>query len=362
MALAVADAQDEIAYLVYGKAWSAIGADFQAQATSMGGLALTEIEGWADLFDMGGSGSNAPAAWKRWLALKTAALITEHRDQSRADNFTRQAQAAMRSAIETIGAGESDASASTVTFTLEQVRRFVFIRCARRQVYPTIQEIDHAIQSVLHHAYNASLWRFRRLLVRLNLAADGTVTLSKRDGANGWEDLGATQKFDMLATRALYADADAADSSVWSVSPSLVKFATADEFARLSAQDADATGKPCRFRIEGMSSGDYVWHFWPFPDQAMVYYCEIFLEGPQAALGDTSFAEFPPAFQPILRDSVLLRVLEDRGRADRDLRDRVLHQQERLLQDYEDAHGPADDFGGPVDVYNDVWGTIGGGV
>ncbi len=71
MSLAVADAQDEIARLVYGRAFSSVLADQQGQITSLGALALSEIEGWADLFDMGGSGSNAPAAWKRWLALKT---------------------------------------------------------------------------------------------------------------------------------------------------------------------------------------------------------------------------------------------------------------------------------------------------
>lgn len=361
MALAVADAQDQIAYLVYGKAWADLSSAMQGQITTLGAMALSEIEGWADLFDMGGSGSNAPAAWLRWLTLRTCSLVTEHRDQGRADNFARQAQAAMRSAIDTIGTGEADSAASTVTFTLEQVRRFVFIRAARRQVYPTIQEIDQAIQGVLHQAYNATQWRFRRLLVRLSLAADNTLTIEKRDGANDWEALGATQKFDMLATQALFFDAESADSNFWYASPMRVKFATADQFAELTASGADRTGRPCRFRIEGTNSGDYVWHFWPYPDAAYVMYGEIFLEGPQTALGDTSFDEFPAQFRPILRDSVLLRVLEDRGRADRDLRERVLHARSQLLADYEDVAGPADDIGGPIDVYSDVWGgRIGG--
>ncbi len=262
----------------------------------------------------------------------------------------------------TIGTGEVDSAASTVTFTLQNVRRFVLIRAARRGLYPTVEEIDQAIQSTLNEAYNARRWRFRRLLVRLTLAADNALTIKKRDGSNDWTALAANQKFDMVSTRALYFDADTAERSTWArVTTDHVKFGTADEFARLTAGDAGDTGRPQRFRIEGSSSGSYTWHFWPFPDAAYTMYAEIFLEGPQAALGDTSFDEFPPAFRTVLRDSVLLRVLEDRGAADRDLRERVMHAQSQLLAEFEDVPGGADDLGGPEDVYGDVAGGMIGG-
>jgi len=362
MPLAVTDVQDEVGYLVFGQAWADLSSDKQGQITSLGAFALAKVEGYADLFAMGGSSDNAPTAWGRWLAAETARMVVSHRDQSRVPEFERLAEDSMRAAIETVGAGEIDAAASTVTYTLERVRRFVVTRCVRQGVFPTVPEVDEAIQGVLHQAYNARRWRFRRRLVRVTLAADGSVTIEKRDGSNGWTALGASEKFDMLATRRLYYSlTSASEPNYYLPHPDCVHFATADEFSRAVSRDEDDTGRPRYYRIEGKSSDDYVWHWWPFPDAEYTLYAEVFLEGPANALGDTSFAEFPPAFQPVLRDSALLRVLSDRGRATADLRSRVLEAQNHLLAEYEDVPGPSDDLGGPVDVYNDTPGGHVGG-
>lgn len=368
--------RDEVCIGIYGTAYASCKADQKTYVDRAGAQALTRLVQYADLFEHDGEDA-APDAWQHWLGREVEFMLVRH---GRPEQF-QAARAARDEAIEiaftTLQNYVVDAAAELQTFTLQNVRAFVLNNCIRREprVWATLQEIDTTIQSVASELWNRANWPFRRKIVRMTIAATGVVTWSQRvDGVtpdpDDWEDL--VGDFDQAAVRQWYADSEssATDYNTLFQAAPVLTLAGADEFARLTAEDQDKTGRPRLFRVEGAGSGAK-WRFWPIPDDEYEFYGEAMLEGPattiSTAAASTLFDEFPADFRPVLRDAVLARLLLDRGvTAGREMWERIEHRIEEFLPRYQDQ-GKTDDLQTQRDVLGDIeelgsCGMIGGAI
>lgn len=361
MTLAFDTAQkDQVATLVYGADdYASLKARQKALIDDIGSQALTRVEQFADCFTSKGSGENAPAEWAHWLIWEAAWMLSVHGRPERERSYREHRENALNDALNTYNHHDIAGAAELQTYSLQNIRRYCLAKAARREprVFLTFHEIDTALQRVVANVWNRGNWRFRRRLVQLTVNADGTVAWKVRasDGVT-WEAM--TDSFDSIAVRCMYAGQESTEDflAFFDYRSETLTYAEADEFAALVSQDEDVTGRPCKFRMEGVGS-DATFRFWPLPDDTYYYYGEIYIEGPTTtidAAADTDvLAEFPATFRPVLRDAAYARALRDRSVRDGDrLWELAQNEIEEFLPRHEDLGEPDNAVQG-VDVYRD---------
>jgi hypothetical protein len=352
--------KNQVATLVYGYAtYSVAKSHEQTLIDAMGAQALTRVEQFADCFASKGSAENAPTEWLHWLIMEAAWMLAPHGRPDRIRDFKDARENAIDAALSTYNHHDVAATAELQSYSLLNVRRYCLAKAARREkrVFLSFHEIDTALQRVASSLWNRANWRFRRKLVRFTAKADGTVAWHVRDtDAVTWAAM--TGSFDSIAVKALYAGRESTEDflSFFDYRSEKLTYCDADTFAQLVAQDDDLTGRPARFRMEGVGS-DAKWRLWPLPDDTYYYYGEIYTEGPATTIdasADTDvLGEFPATFRPVIRDAVYARALLDRSVSGaRELWELAQNEIEEFLPRHEDIGEPDNAVQG-ADVYRD---------
>lgn len=263
--------------------------------------ALTRLNQIGQWFEQAGA-SSAPAAWEHWFISLTSLLLAKTHRPDRAALYAAEERQAADAALSSFSL--TDATSATIsgqTLTVPGLRYYVMNHCVRRRrrLFVPPADIDAHLQWVLNHLWNLAGWNFRKRLVTLTIASNGTVTSTLTN-----------ETLDSIATRELwYTDAPGFT----------LKWATAEEMARLKAEYGTDTGRPLWFRLE-RSGSSLTWHLAPLPDAQYTLRSEVYISGPATLTDATSLtnalAKFPTEFGPVIRDLVLGRVLEHHGAED----------------------------------------------
>jgi len=323
-------------------------------STAPGGIAghaLTYLRQFAQWYEQAGTGVlSGPSAWEHVYAAETAyRFAMAVREPQFVPQFKQLLDRAWRAAADSYTLEDASASTSNAltTLSLKKIRFYVINALIRRRppMYVSVAAIDQAVYAAYQEIWNRGSWNFRRRLVTMNIASNGTVTFT---------GLGAGESFAKVnATQLYYSDSEATSGTP-------LRWADADEFTRAKAAastSSTTTGRPLLFRVEPQVAGT-VWNFCPEPDQAYTLETEVLIATPATwsdANDATPFSKLPADFYPALCELTLGKILSEYDVRDKNeyLR-RALEKIDVLLPTYQ-SPGAAEDFMlAPRDVYGDL--------
>lgn len=357
--------RDQICYLVFQRAYSALRADEKAildntegsmPATTTGGHAgrsLTTVRQAAQWFEQGGAGSTTgPDVWDTVLVCEIVARMLQTLKPGEAKAAWAESARAWESALNTYTV--ADAAVTTLnhlTITQAMIRFHVINHTARRRprLFPPVQDIDFALKWAVNFLWNKSKWRFRTRQATIAIA-------TANDGSAPTITLPSGESFDQMATLALhYTDAAGIGQTI--------RGANAEEMTALRARYGTNSGRPERFRIEARNESTKYWHFIPVPDRAYTTRAEVLIATPADPSSSTDaapFQKFPAEFRTLFPDLVLAKVMRQHNVTGwQDAWRLAMDQVDVTANEYESTGAPEIEALPERDVYFDRCATLG---
>lgn len=301
-----ADIQDEVALKVSGRSYSGLSTDQKklidgdatAPSVSSGAVkrALDVIEKWAAFLTVDPS-EGIPDAWGGWVVALSAMNCMGRFTTADSDDIRRSEALARTDALRTHQRSDIDSTTDTAHLgsSVIEIRRFVVSNCVamQRPILPVPENIDAAIQEILHEVWDMANWSFRREPVTLTIGTDASVTVDP------------VVNIDRLAIKNIvYTGTSGGEATEVS----------AEMMTRLLARSI-ASGKPQYFRLID-ADGGINWVFDRTPNQEYTAKTEVIKEiGALTTPSElqTAAGLFPSKFLPYLRKRVLETVLENSG-------------------------------------------------
>lgn len=326
--------QNRIALLLARNQYSAlttpqkIAIDNQWSSGTPGGAAgdaLLVLGQVANAFTVSDSTSaNIPASWSRWFITEAAMQAAPAFPTAQITDIRRNNALARRDALLSYSRSDFDSTADgdIGALTIQSIRAYVITHALRMSpsVYLDVGMVDDAIETAVAEIWKEADWKFKRKLVTLTIATDGTVTAS-----------GSVAVDKIVGDRIDY------DSSFGG-------FAISVDYSTILDYKAETptAGKPLYFHL--LRSGDDLsWIFERGIDQAYTAKAMVTQQTPtmsSQATMNTALGSFPSDFAGVVKDRVLMVVMERIGRRDvAGLRDKTDSKIHGLLSRYDATGG-----------------------
>lgn len=328
-----AELQNRIAVLLSRNQYSAltttqkIAIDNQWSSGTPGGAAgdaLLTLGQVANAFTVSDTTSaNIPATWSRWFVTEAALQAAPAFPTAEASDIRRNNALARRDALLSYSRADFDntADGDIGALTVQSIRAYVIVHALRMSpaVYLDSAMVDDAIETAVAEIWNEADWKFKRKLVTLTIATNGTVTAS-----------------DSVSVDKIIGDRIDYDSAYGG-------FAISVDYQTIVDYKAESTdsGKPLYFHL--LRSGDNLnWIFERTPDQTYTAKAMVTAQTPSMsslATMNTALASFPTDFHGVIKDRIMMVVMERIGRPQRELLAKTDSKLHGLLPRYDQTGG-----------------------
>lgn len=291
--------QGAVARILTGRSYADLRTEQSATIDEAGARALSRINRWADYVAFAGTAS-APAEWTDWLVHLAASMAADHLARDRAESLVRRSNEAMQMALRSYSRSASTAAGSTdLATTVASIRRYVVSRCVDREppIFPSFDVVDSAIKQEIVRVWNDADWSHAEVLIKVLVAANGTVSTTN------------------LADAAVTIDRLTTDTLRYEDGEGLCVRVTEATILAARADPNATPDRPRGFFVRQAASG-LTWEFTPRTDDAYVLLGDAVLRTPTMAdlTGmDAALALFPPEYSASLMDLIFTRVLRDVG-------------------------------------------------
>jgi len=243
--------------------------------------------------------TNIPSTWSSWFVSEAALQAAPAFPTAEANDIRRNNALARRDALLSYSRASFDSAADgdIGALSIQSLRANTIIHALRMSpsVYLDVAMVDDAIETVVTEIWNETDWRFKTKLVTLTIGTDSSVTAS-----------------DSVAVDKLIGDRIDYDTAFGGFAIS-VDYQTILDY---KASSADA-GKPLYFHLL-RSGSDLNWIFERTPDKQYTAKAMVTAQTPSMSSQttmNTALGSFPVDFHGVIKDRVLMVVMERIGRA-----------------------------------------------
>jgi len=243
--------------------------------------------------------TNIPATWSSWFVSEAALQAAPAFPTAEVNDIRRNNALARRDALLSYSRSSFDntATGDIGALTIQSIRANTIIHALRMSpsVYLDVAMVDDAIETVVTEIWNETDWGFKTKLVTLTIGTDASVTAS-----------------DNVAVDKLIGDRIDYDTAFGGFAIS-VDYQTILDYKASSASD----GKPLYFHLLRAGS-ELNWIFERTPDKQYTAKAMVTAQTPSMssqATMNTALGSFPVDFHGVIKDRVLMVVMERIGRA-----------------------------------------------
>lgn len=313
------------------------------------GDALLTLGQVANSFTVSDSTStNIPDSWSRWFVTEVAMQAAPAFPTAEATDIRRNNALARRDALLSYSRADFDSTADgdIGALTIQSLRANTVIHALRMSpaVYLDTAMVDDAIETAVTEIWNEADWKFKRRLVTLTIATDGTVTASD------------SVLVDKIIDDRIQYDAPEGGFAISVDYETIVDYKAADT----------TDSKPLYFHL--LRDGDNLsWIFERTPDKEYTAKAMVTMQTPSMssqATMNTALGSFPTDFHGVVKDRVLATVMERLGRPQTQLSAKTDSKLHGLLARYDQTGGePEWSESNTVRPFGMGWsnGHIGGG-